>query len=315
MDNLRPRLAQGGSLHRGRWRAKQRRSQWRPRRRRRWPPERKPSWRWEPRRWRQGRCRWNVRERLRRTRPTHRWYLWRSKVGRLVVRRCCWGTLACHYYRCQLRPITPFREEGHDKGVGEQLEDLQALLAKPRLLSDLDVQWLPLLRLNFSLCLGAPLAFFDIVFRGGVHVLHLLLLQALLLILRPTRGQTGGGAMPENRKCRDFVSLSLSLAHFHFLSPSLSVFLSFPFSTSQIHLAATSSSTSLCVSSLSLGFIFHASHSIWMEGLSGSISIFSFPHLHPKEEHDGCARVVGVLSRDEGGDNEAKQGGKYCHHC
>ena len=107
------------------------------------------------------------------------------------------------------------------------------------------------------------------------------------------------------------LSSSLSLS----LSLSLSRFLSFPFSTSQIHLAATSSSTSLCVSSLSLGFIFHASHSIWMEGLSGSISTFSFPHLHPKEEHDGCARVVGVLSRDEGGDNEAKQGGKYCHHC
>ena len=129
--------------------------------------------------------------------------------------------LACHNNSCQLRPVPPFGKKGHDKSVGEQLEYLHASFAKPRLLSDLDVQRFSLC-LSFSLC-PVLLAFLNIVFVGGVHVLHLLLLCALFLILRPGR-QTRGGSMPEKKQnvmlshsfsvflCSPFLSLSFSMS-------------------------------------------------------------------------------------------------------
>ena len=41
----------------------------------------------------------------------------------------------------------------------------------------------------------------------------------------------------------------------------------------------------------------------------------SFPrYLHPEEEHDGSAGVVGVLPWDERGHDEAKKSGEDRHH-
>ena len=37
-------------------------------------------------------------------------------------------------------------------------------------------------------------------------------------------------------------------------------------------------------------------------------------YLHPEEEHDGSAGVVGVLPRDERGHHEAKKSREDCHH-
>ena len=37
-------------------------------------------------------------------------------------------------------------------------------------------------------------------------------------------------------------------------------------------------------------------------------------YLHPEEEHDGSAGVVGVLPRDERGHDEAKKSREDCHH-
>ena len=37
-------------------------------------------------------------------------------------------------------------------------------------------------------------------------------------------------------------------------------------------------------------------------------------YLHPEEEHNGSAGVVGVLPRDERGHDEAKKSREDCHH-
>ena len=75
IDCLHPHRAQGGSPHRGRWRARRQQSRWRQVRRPGWPSSQTPSWLSRPRRWRQGRCIWSDQGRLRCRRRKHHWYL------------------------------------------------------------------------------------------------------------------------------------------------------------------------------------------------------------------------------------------------